>query len=200
MRWQYNLNDIYNLLLSRELLLVITHTFFPANSLCYRPNVCQSQRQLLPVVTSLNIHNSHVRNIHFLCCCIVVTLFTSLPVSVTWGKLAIPYLLCFLLYTIFLFSLVTFDTIEVCDNGLGHVHNSWILSTHGSLISDVVPNLCWKECLLHLFWNGIERGGKECFKSKIFKCFQVLNAVVLRYIFDKIWENEWMNETIKLKV
>lgn len=50
--------------------------FVPADTLCYRLKVCQSQRQLLLVVTSLNIHNPHVRNTHSHCCCNVFTLLT----------------------------------------------------------------------------------------------------------------------------
>lgn len=52
---------------------------------------------------------------------------------------------------------------------------------------------------LVLKWNWRRGGKKKVFKAKIFKCFQVLNAVVLRNIFDKIWKNEWMNKWITLK-
>lgn len=50
--------------------MVITiYTKFVSAKTCYCPKVCQLQRQLLLVVTSLNIHNPHVRSTHSHCCC-----------------------------------------------------------------------------------------------------------------------------------
>lgn len=47
----------------RHLLMVFFNSHFvSATSLCYGLKVCQSQRQLLLVVTSLDIHNPHVRS------------------------------------------------------------------------------------------------------------------------------------------
>lgn len=141
--------------------------FVSANTLCYCPKVCQSQRQLLLVVTSLNIHNPHVYNTHSHCCRNVFTLFTWLHVSGTLGKSSAIALIC---HYIFPFSLFVFfshffyfiaqlyniywsqkcdqywlETFPILTSALvQYRHNSWILSTHGSLISDVVPNLCWK--------------------------------------------------------
>lgn len=83
-------------------------------------------------------------------------------------------------------------TIKVCwETGrVPHGHSCWSVS-HGSLISDVMPNLCWKECLLvPLVFEWF------FFKRKQFERFQVLNAVVLRNIFDKTLENKRMNGSI----
>lgn len=161
----------------RHLLKIFSTQFVSATSLCYGLKVCQSQRQLLLVVTSLDIHNPHVRStLSLLLRCFytihMITCVINKRENSNVAKSVLDSLFC----SFFPFNFGNTAKKSVArstiNSNLRHVpsctqrscpnysHSSWILSTHGSLISDVVPNLCWKECLLHLFWNGIEGGGK----------------------------------------
>lgn len=101
----------------------------------YCSKVCHSQRQLLLVVTSLNIHNPRVRT-HTHCCCNVLSLFTWLHVSVMKGgssAVALIFLLPFLLFSLCIFLSVIFNYFN---------HTCIIFIGARSVINTGIPILC----------------------------------------------------------
>lgn len=119
-----------------------------STTLLFVVKVHQSQRQLFPVVCTYSIHTSAMHTFVItmrVCVCVVILTFTWSYVWVTQGRLAmakaaISPLFSRILHTLKVWSVTAAADLSECTDPSSETG---------------MPNLCWKECLLHLFLDGI---------------------------------------------